>query len=1188
MFKRLKGKISRRQAGSKESDTPPIHDTGTTEPRPEKFGLFFVAGNQPDSSSSKLYSVDIIAIHGLNGDAFNTWRHSNGTFWLRDLLPSFLPGCRIYTYGYPSKIFSETSFARMQEYSRGLLSSIRDLHEDSSTALVFAHEDDNFYGEVLKSVIGVAFLGTPHRGSESAKLGSTLATIINICTKTSTAGMRPRAVRNDLLDDLSSNSNTLQDLLLSARNRLRNLTVVSFYETEATPPLSSLVVGRESSILGIPNEDVTPLYENHKTICRFAGETSSYMSVARALRRIACKLPDDGQELKRANTRSSDRSLNDVEMTCMKLFNIFDVAEYKGLLPKPIPGSCQWIRDHPFFVTWLEKTESALLWLTGHPGCGKTMLSFTLEQYFEEIRTTSTPQTVLIYFCDDKVSRQKDAKAIIISLIFQMIQRHRSMIRHVRRIFELQGPSMIESFSSLWSIFLKIAKDPKLGSLYIILDALDECENVTRRQLLESISEMLVDSAHSTRSGNGVKFLVTSRPFLRQSYITDKAPQPHISIDEGQAGYVADLRSFIQRRVDQISLKHDYPSDVRDFLLQTMYSKADHTFLWVHVVLASVETSLLTAMKDFRDIVTRIPPDLKDTYMRYMSDIPSDHLEDASHLLKLLLASSRPLHLDEINTAFTTHSSHSTTEDVVRDSQTAIAHTLQGILGPLPMPACNICSSMISTMISFRPRTHLPIQFFGISDLNDELPLGHFADDSGDENDYTLNADVLFREPDALNSDVCRRFVLKYGFYSYASLHWAEHFAICEESASDALRKSAMSLLSVKNESCRNWFHFYCTESDTSMDTNSLDQEPIVLAARFNLHRTLKDMLNSYESSQAILNQSLLWTSRLGHGRIVAELLTAGSDPNMRGSDRQTALTAAAEHGHLSCVVTILADKRTDINTTGRMGRSGLSFACGNGHDRIVTEFLRQDSCKVDAADDSGATPFFWAVGGGHYSIISALAKQASVDVNHQDKKGRTVVSWAAGDGMCEVLQRLSKLPGIDFNKNDNNGKSPVSWAAGNGHDSVVDFLVQHKKVDKASVDKDLRNAISWASEFGHLNALRILLKNGCPGVDTEDIDGWTPLAWAIQNNAPGVIQALLSTGSVHLERQDRGGRTALSWAVEYGHASVVKVLLQEGADPEAKSNRGTTPISIAREFGRDDILKELLENSPDETGIET
>ncbi|KAH7011243.1 hypothetical protein EDB80DRAFT_385007 [Ilyonectria destructans] len=70
-----------------------------------------------------------------------------------------------------------------------------------------------------------------------------------------------------------------------------------------------------------------------------------------------------------------------------------------------------------------------------------------------------------------------------------------------------------------------------------------------------------------------------------------------------------------------------------------------------------------------------------------------------------------------------------------------------------------------------------------------------------------------------------------------------------------------------------------------------------------------------------------------------------------------------------------------------------------------------------------------------------------------------------------------------------------------------------------------------------------------------------------------------------HLERQERVGRSALSWAVEYEHASVVKVLLQEGADPEAKSNRGTTPILIAKQFGRDDILKELLENSPGEKG---
>ena len=76
--------------------------------------------------------MDIIAIHGLNGGASQTWTHPNGTMWIRDLLPRFLPGCRVYTYGYPTKVFFNTSISGVQEYSRGLLSAVRNIHKDVS------------------------------------------------------------------------------------------------------------------------------------------------------------------------------------------------------------------------------------------------------------------------------------------------------------------------------------------------------------------------------------------------------------------------------------------------------------------------------------------------------------------------------------------------------------------------------------------------------------------------------------------------------------------------------------------------------------------------------------------------------------------------------------------------------------------------------------------------------------------------------------------------------------------------------------------------------------------------------------------------------------------------------------------------------------------------------------------------
>lgn len=331
MLERFKSKLSRRS----NSSSRPVNSSSSIrapEPLPEKLGLIplFPGEGQPDVSAPITYPVDIIAIHGLNGDAYSTWTHfpegeGEGKLWLRDILPGFLPGCRVYTYGYPSKVFSD-SFAGVHESARLLLAHIRDIQDDPAIgqrpiifvchslggivckqALVIAHEDDNLYGLVLKSVIGVVFLGTPHGGSGVADIVSVFATIVNTFTVTASAGIRHRTARTDLLDHIRSDSKALYSLVLAARNRLAKLSVVSFFENYPIAPLSSLIVDQKSATLGIPNEEVIPLNEDHRTICRFSGETTSYKLVANALKRIASVTAEQNSVLQRSETHSSSR-----------------------------------------------------------------------------------------------------------------------------------------------------------------------------------------------------------------------------------------------------------------------------------------------------------------------------------------------------------------------------------------------------------------------------------------------------------------------------------------------------------------------------------------------------------------------------------------------------------------------------------------------------------------------------------------------------------------------------------------------------------------------------------------------------------------------------------------------------------------------------------------------------------------
>lgn len=69
------------------------------------------------------------------------------------------------------------------------------------------------------------------------------------------------------------------------------------------------IVEQTSSVLAIPREDLVPLYEDHRSMCRFAGETDSYKAVSQAIRRIATAVKDKAEAREEhADERSTVRS----------------------------------------------------------------------------------------------------------------------------------------------------------------------------------------------------------------------------------------------------------------------------------------------------------------------------------------------------------------------------------------------------------------------------------------------------------------------------------------------------------------------------------------------------------------------------------------------------------------------------------------------------------------------------------------------------------------------------------------------------------------------------------------------------------------------------------------------------------------------------------------------------------------
>lgn len=72
------------------------------------------------------------------------------------------------------------------------------------------------------------------------------------------------------------------------------------------------------------------------------------------------------------------------------------------------------------------------------------------------------------------------------------------------------------------------------------------------------------------------------------------------------------------------------------------------------------------------------------------------------------------------------------------------------------------------------------------------------------------------------------------------------------------------------------------------------------------------------------------------------------------------------------------------------------------------------------------------------------------------------------------------------------------------------------------------------------------------------------------------VVKLLLKQGA-DPNATSMGGMTPLMSAAHEGHSGIVEVLLNAGADPNVKDNGGYTPLMCAAHKGRYDAAKALL-----------
>ncbi len=237
---------------------------------------------------------------------------------------------------------------------------------------------------------------------------------------------------------------------------------------------------------------------------------------------------------------------------------------------------------------------------------------------------------------------------------------------------------------------------------------------------------------------------------------------------------------------------------------------------------------------------------------------------------------------------------------------------------------------------------------------------------------------------------------------------------------------------------------------------------------------------------------------------------------------------------------------------------------------------------------------------------------QAGASAEARDHNNDTPLIASARNGRSEAVKLLLSKP-VDVNAANNQGNTALTAACRNGHTEAAKLLVRARARVNLKNGQG-RNALAEACNNGHIDVARFLLLQGAD-IKARTKDGWTALHLAAATGKVDLVKHLLRWGC-DIEARDMAGATALIQAVRRGHAKAVELLLEKkagvsvssgglrekhlviavlrdrlpevenvlrrGANVNAKTVSGDTPLSLAASLGRIKMLKYLISKGAD------
>ncbi|KAJ5362328.1 hypothetical protein N7541_003172 [Penicillium brevicompactum] len=310
-----------------------------------------------------------------------------------------------------------------------------------------------------------------------------------------------------------------------------------------------------------------------------------------------------------------------------------------------VDGTGEWLIQNTEFRNWEESRSSGLFWLHGSPGTGKTYVtSRVVDRIQDRMSDLPKDEGFAFFYCDKTETARSQPLSILQSLVRQLStcasnpESVQTQLSEACKDMRTQGTNLR----------LPQCKQQILDSLNmyqqttLVIDAMDECEEESRYQLITTLNYLLSESQRP------VKIFVSSRPDPDIQSEFDSSLNVGISASDN----TADIHAFLSVQLDRLANNAPFLRRIKTSVIDRFLEGCQGMFQW-----ASLQIHQMTKCKSESSVwnrLNRLPGDLQAAYEEVWVEIQSLEEPDKTMVKRALcwtMAARRPMSSEELLSA---------------------------------------------------------------------------------------------------------------------------------------------------------------------------------------------------------------------------------------------------------------------------------------------------------------------------------------------------------------------------------------------------------------------------------------------------------------------------------------------------------------------------------------------------------